>query len=417
MSRLWHPQRPSVILISIDTLRADRLGCYGHGKPTSPTIDAFRKDAVLFEQSIAHAPSTLPSHASILTSLLPHRHRASVARRRALPDRIVTLTEALRGAGYRTASFNGHAQLAPIWGLGQGFEIYDSQPGDRFKERIKKTIAWLDDVGPREFFVFLHTYEVHHPYTPSPHHLDLMEEGYAGPLPREISVDLIQEINRGAVQIDAADAAHIVAAHDAEIRSVDEGIAFLLDALRSRDRYDDTIIVFTSDHGEEFGEHGVMATHSHSLYDELLRVPLIIKLPRHQKAGATVKELARGIDVAPTILGAVGVTAPGSFEGRDLFSGPVAAPSFAISQRDSPRPQHQVSAIRTAEWKLWDSRLFRLTTDPGERVDVAKDHPQIAEDLQSRLQAVLAERAVHDTRPVEPDSKTLEQLRALGYVE
>ena len=198
--------RTPVILVSIDTLRPDHLGCYGYPRPTSPNLDAFRKDAVLFRQAIAHAPSTLASHASLLTSLLPPHHGASISNNLAVPRGVVTLAELLRAEGYATASFNGGVQLDPVWGLDQGFDTYMSvkprgapaeslvDEHDRFSFITEEARAWiLDHEGP-PFFLFLHTYEVHHPYSPDPADLDPFRGDYKGPLPDRITVDLLRQM-------------------------------------------------------------------------------------------------------------------------------------------------------------------------------------------------------------------------------
>ena len=323
----------SVILISIDTLRADHLGCYGYPKPTTPAIDVFRRDAALFEQAIAHAPSTLPSHASMFTSLLPSHHGASVANSFGVDSEAITLTEILKAEGYATAAFNGGIQLDPIYGLDRGFDVYDAvrpsvasadllvDPVDMFDHAVDEAIHWIEniEINRRErFFLFLHTYELHHPYTPTPEALESIGADYDGSLPKDISVDLLRRINDGDVELEPGDLEHIISSYDAELRSVDTAFGRLIDFLREEDLYDDAIIVFTSDHGEEFGERGFVGWHAHTLYDELLRVPLLVKLPGAEHGGASLEPQVRGIDVAPTILAALELDAPAEFEGVSL---------------------------------------------------------------------------------------------------
>ncbi len=174
---------PNLVVVSVDTLRADHLGCYGYPRPTSPEIDRFRRDAALFEQAIAQAPSTLPSHASLLTSLVPQRHGASWAARRALPEEVVTLPEVLRRHGYRTAAFTGGGQMHPSNGLAQGFDLYRVTGPLPLAETVAAALPWLDEHREGPFFLFLHTYETHHPYPPDPETLALFDGGYDGPLP------------------------------------------------------------------------------------------------------------------------------------------------------------------------------------------------------------------------------------------
>ncbi len=447
----WSAPGSSVVLISVDTLRADHLGCYGYDRPTSPQLDRFRDQAVLFRQTVAQAPSTLPSHASILTSLLPGQHGAFFTRRTALPAAIVTLAEVLRDAGYRTAAVTGGGQLAAEFGLDQGFASYQVLPSDASTEAATAAgLEWLDRGGASAdapFFLFLHTYEVHHPYTPSRDDLALFDDGYAGSLPPKIPKGLLDKINDGERTIDQRDLAHIVATYDAEIRSTDRALGVLFAELVRRGLYDDALIVVTADHGEEFGEHGAVGWHSHTLYDELLRVPLLVKLPGGRLAGATVDAQVRSLDLAPTVLAAVGVAAPAQFIGASLLGlaeGASAADLDAVSTQDSaaePPP----SSLRDGRWKLYPSRLHRqrevrdasswlarrwvglalrlrpyrlfdLAADPGETTDVAGDRSAEVRDLRRRLAAVAAERPAPTPVAVAPADATVDQLRALGYV-
>jgi arylsulfatase A-like enzyme len=412
--------RPLVVLISIDTLRADRLGCYGYTRPTSPAIDAFRGDSVLFQQAIAQAPSTLPSHASMLSSLLPHEHGASIARKSRLPEAVVTLPEILRANGYATVAYSGYGQLDPAFGLNQGFELYERVPSDEFASTVKAAIRWLRRKPDRPAFLFLHTYETHHPYAAAPQFLEPFDTGYDGRLPRRIEIDLLKRINRGEVALEERDLEHIRDAYDAEIRSMDEAFGRLLRFLRKRGLYDGALIVLTSDHGEEFGEHGKVGWHSHSLYDELLKVPLVVKLPGSAGAGKTIASQVRSIDIAPTVLAALGLASPAAFRGTNLLDrleSSEAPPLEAVSERDSPRIDVRRSSLRTGEWKMFGARLFDLVRDPGERTDVATEHPEVARELTARLSELLDSRPAGPPSRAEPDEKTLERLKALGYVD
>ena len=372
------PMAPThnVILISIDTLRADHLGCYGYPKPTTPEIDVFRRDAALFEQAIAHAPSTLPSHASIFTSLLPSHHGASVANSFGVDSEAVTLTEILKAEGYATAAFNGGLQLDPIYGLDRGFDVYDAvrpsvasadllvDPVDMFDHAVDEAIHWIEniEINRRErFFLFLHTYELHHPYTPTPEALESIGADYDGSLPKDISVDLLRRINDGDVELEPGDLEHIISSYDAELRSVDTAFGRLIDFLREEDLYADAIIVFTSDHGER----GFVGWHAHTLYDELLRVPLLVKLPGAEHAGASLEPQVRGINVAPTILAALELDAPVEFEGVSLLgllSGSGSVPEHAVSRKDVVITD-DFASIRTRELEV----VPRQPVPPRER--------------------------------------------------
>jgi hypothetical protein len=405
---------PDVILVSIDTLRPDHLGCYGYARPTSPELDRFRADATLFRTAIAHAPSTLESHASILTSLLPAHHGAAFARGRGIGTEFPTLAEALRFAGYRTASFNGGGQLDTAFGLSRGFDVYRSLSVRSFHEALQSALPLLHEPGP--LFLFLHTYETHHPYQPTPAALAMMEpRGYAGALPRDsTSVELLTAINNHERRLAPGDLEHIVATYDAMISSADAALGELFAALRRAGRYENALIVVTSDHGEEFGEHGMVGWHGHTLYDELLRVPLLIHLPGGRAAGRESEVLARGIDIGPTILAALGRTIPAAFEGQDLFSrredDAEAYPALSrlvtgIEEQDS---------IRTRDWKLVDDALFDLRHDPGEKRQV-KDARRAAQ-LGARRAELLARAVAGEGSAAQGDAGLAARLKALGYL-
>jgi arylsulfatase A-like enzyme len=412
-----------VVLVSIDTLRPDHLGCYGYAKPTSPEIDRFRQQAVFFRWAIAQAPSTLASHASMLTSLGLQHHGASIAANSALKPGVLTLAELLRRAGFATASFNGGGQLHKSWGLDRGFDVYESATDsstaevgeDTLAGQVAKATAWLDRIGDRPFFLFLHTYEVHHPYTPTPERLHQMESGYSGDLPDRISIRLLEKINSGEHHLGPRDLAHIVATYDAEIASADAAFGDLLQRLRSRGRYDSTLVVLTSDHGEAFGERGRVGWHGDELYDEQVRIPLIIKLPGSRLAGATVENQVREIDLAPTVLSVLGLPVPPEFSGAtiDLAGGAADHPPWAVASIDG-RPR--TAAVRTGRWKWYDGRLYDLEHDPRETRDMAVRRPDVERNLAGRLVGILRSREYAPMTQVEPVEELSEQLRSLGYV-
>jgi arylsulfatase A-like enzyme len=335
----------SMILISLDTFRADRVGRHRGGRSITPAMDRLAADSVLFERCYAQAPSTLPSHASIMTSLLPPQHGAYYSIKSKLAPDVVTIAEILSQAGYRTASFNGGAQMDAVWGLDRGFDLYDSDVPDRETEigivedqrlmlGVAKTIQWLEKNDARPFFVFLHSYEVHAPYTPelvdvealgverserdrkrtSHEPLSTAKDSQRSPM-ETLRVEIIE----GDAPLDETARQQFEDLYDAEVISADRALGHLISTLDEMDLYADTLIVFTSDHGEEFGEHGMLG-HSHTLYDELLHVPLIIKFPGSQFAGTRVATQVRSLDIAPTALRSIGIKPPSQFLGRDLSS-------------------------------------------------------------------------------------------------
>ncbi len=415
---------PAVVLVSIDTLRPDHLGCYGYRRPISPHIDAFRREAVLMRDVVASAPSTLASHASMFTSLRVQHHGASVAASSALRPGLVTLAEVLQRAGFVTGSFNGGGELHRVWGLDRGFGVYESATDSTVSEIGEDTLSgqvqlarkWLEGVGSRPFFLFLHTYEVHHPYTPAPERLKAIEPSYSGRLPDRISIRLLEKINSGQKKLAPGDLEHIVATYDAEIASADAGFGELVELLRRLGRYDSSIIVLVSDHGEAFGERGKVGWHGDTLYDEQIRIPLIVRLPGGQLAGRTVDPQVRGIDLAPTLLSQLGLPVPLQFSGTpiDLAGGAPDHPPWSVATIEG-RPQG--AAVRTDRWKWYEGRLYDLERDPGETRDVASLHPEVEHELEDRLMASLRSREVAAATPVSMPDEVAEQLKALGYLE
>jgi arylsulfatase A-like enzyme len=321
----------------------------------------------------------------------------------------------LSDAGYATAAFTGGGQLDAVFQLDQGFDEYHHFTGNSFARAVDESLDMLRNAGEEPFFVFLHTYEVHHPYRPDPAHLAIFESGYAGQLPNHIEIELLEQINAGERNADAADLAHIVATYDAGIRSVDGEFRRLIDWLKTEGLYEDTLILLTSDHGEEFSEHGKMGWHSHTLYDELLRVPLAIKLPGQRLAGTRVAELVRGIDVAPSILAELALPSPSEWDGVDLLERIESRPTeplVAISALDGGGVND--SSIRTDRWKLIRTQVFDLKQDPSEAQPVADE--KVGTRLRGQLQETVSMKPMHGSDTTEIEQSTLEALESLGYV-
>jgi hypothetical protein len=261
----------------------------------------------------------------------------------------------MQAAGFRTISFTGGGLMRAQFGFGRGFEDYVSQRDNDFLNvKVDQAIEWLDKNGDDKFFMFLHTYEVHDPYQPRPGYLEMFETDYAGDLGDDISVKLLASINSGRRPIDAADLEHIKNAYNAEIRAMDDAFQTLIDYLKERGLYDRTIIVLTSDHGEEFGEHGGVGRHFYTLYDELIKVPFIVKMPGSQLAGTVVPDQVRGIDIMPTLMDLLAINFAADLDGTSLVPfmfGENAESLLAVSQQDNSDPLPATS-IRSANSKL-----------------------------------------------------------------
>ncbi len=240
----------NVLLVSIDTCRADHLGCYGYKRPTTPNIDAVAQDGTIFKMALTPVPVTTPAHSSMFTGTYPPTHGVRLNTYDRLADSNVTLAKLLRDAGYQTAAFVGGFPLDSRFGLNQGFDTYDG----RFTEKnlskraaedvSRPALAWLEDHGKQPFFLFLHYYDAHYPYEPHPADTaPYADDPYAG-----------------------------------EIAYIDHCIGRVLDRLRARGLYDNTLVIITGDHGEGLGEHGETA-HGFFIYQSTLRVPLVIRAP------------------------------------------------------------------------------------------------------------------------------------------
>jgi hypothetical protein len=309
--------------------------------------------------------------------------------------------------------------MAAGYGLAQGFERYLDRDHQRLSATVREGLAQLAGL-PEPFFLFLHTYEVHHPYRPRADLIAPFEIGCGSALPANIEVDFLWSAIVAGRPFPADDVRHIVNAYDAEIRSMDEGFGDLVAGLRTMGLYDRTLIVFVSDHGEELGEHGRVGWHGHSLYDELLRVPLLMKLPASSQGGRTVEAEFGGIDLAPTILQVLGVSSPAAFGGRgrrECLAGPCSGSGPLVLQGEPiPKVRPIVTGIRAGGWKLQGDQLFALRADPAERWDVAAENPEIVAGLRRQMADLSRARPTLQVRPAEVDAEVAERLRSLGYV-
>ena len=443
--------RPNVLLVSIDSLRADHVGAYGHAKDTTPTIDALARDGALCEWAITSAPWTIPAHATLLSGLPPEVHGVTSYTRRLAPE-AVTLAEALHDAGWDTAAFVSGPTVSARHGFDQGFASFDETVADQLGGKahqgatspavvalVEKFLQrWSDDGRERPFFVFLHLWDVHYDYTPPPPYDRMFDPGYEGDLTAD---DYLRNprIRRG---MDARDLDHVRALYDGEIRFTDDHLGKVVARLRALGVLDDTIVVVTSDHGDEFFEHGLKG-HAVSVFDEVLHVPLVIRYPRRVAAGLRVTPQVRLMDVPATILGLAGVRAPQGFGapglaerhratdltpalGRGSHAAVPVLPAFSqnligVRHESLRTPTAKLITVTTPRNGKTRTMLYDLAADPGERTNLARAEtaPPFAALLQTTLEAWRAEAAGQtelSTRSV-PQPAQEERLRALGYVE
>jgi arylsulfatase A-like enzyme len=470
--------RPNVVLISLDTLRADRLNTYGYrDRAVSPHIDGLARDGILFERHITASPWTTPAHLSLLTSLWPHSHGViqSVAwllrglhgggeyQRMAASHQ--TLAEVLARGGYTTAAFTGGSTLDPTIGFDQGFDLYDTSMAKVSAERLAVVTEWIAAHRHRPFFLFWHTFEVHAPYHDGTFLGDVLPPEKAAVLDRQLAkvTDpegpfLAEDVGKDLLRdADAYTPAVCSALYDGGVRSADRWVGRILEALRAAGLYDRTLVVLTSDHGEQLGEASdetggafrdgrFYSAHGHTLYEELIHVPLIVKLPGAPGPARRVSAVSRAIDVMPTILDVVGLApaAPGPQQGlslRPLWEGRPSPPRQAFTEAlSSDRESKSLEGSRykyvvsmwprqvgrhgrswvAPEERLAGRELYDLTADPGERRNLLRDPTPETRRLARRFDTELRRRAAEapgNAERTQLSEEALERLRALGYIE
>jgi arylsulfatase A-like enzyme/tetratricopeptide (TPR) repeat protein len=402
-SRERAPRRPSLVLVTLDTVRADHLGCYGDRQAVTPSLDRLASEGLRFANASSAVPLTLPSHTSLLTGLLPPHHGLRNNGVGALRPGTATLATLLAGAGYRTGAFIGAFVLDHRFGLKTGFEVYDDEierdpkagpvleaerPGS---EVVDRALAWLAKDDARPFFLWAHLYDAHAPYTPPP----------------------------------AWRARHPGRPYDGEISAVDEQVGRILEELRRRGLDGRTVVAVVADHGEGLGEHGER-THGLLLYEPTLHVPLLLRVPWAVKP-RVVETPVSLVDLAPTLAGLLGRPFPGTLDGRDLskalLAGGEPAPGELYAETRYPAifGWSPLSALRRRDLKyIAGSRpeLYDLRRDPRERESLlqrpASPAPE-ARGFAARLAAIEAS-AVTTARPLAADAETRAKLASLGYV-
>jgi arylsulfatase A-like enzyme len=409
--RPWQAERRNLIVVSLDTLRADRLGCYGASRPTSPTLDRLAAEGALFENAIAPAPWTLPSHLTMLTGVYPCVHRlVTRAIVRHPPPGIDSLAQLLRKAGYTTAAFTENGYLLPgVFQAGFGLFGHAGATADGSEQRVAEARDWLRRHAGSPFFLFLHTYQVHWPYQSPPPYRGMFRDGAADPKNAELDD------------------------YDAALRYADAAMGALLAALEESGVTEQTIVVVTSDHGEAFNEHGI-TRHGTAMYEEVLRVPFIWRAPGLIVSGRRVPEVVGLADFVPTVLDLLALPIPPTVQGRSLApvlvgEGTLAPGHVVFSENAS---DGDVLVARSDEWKaIFDAeggkRLHSLVDDPEERRPGSGIRFAAAADAArasfaggcERLRALIAPSAAGETpgAPEPPDPEQERRVRALGYVD
>ncbi len=445
-----HVERPNIIVYLVDTLRADHLGCYGYQRPTSPEIDAFAADAVLFERTMAQSSWTRSSVASLLTGSPPPSHGV-LGRGDALAESAMTLAELLSRAGYATAAFLTNGNVGAPFGFAQGFssfQLLGLTDGEDLHSPAgvvnRAVFEWLGQEPRQPFFLYVHTMEPHGPYMPTAAAKEILAPAVSQPVMPEHardamveigllekgdrpvfgSVPWIQALDNRILTADPEATRSLVALYDAEIRANDRAFGEFIDQLRALRLYERSLIVLVSDHGEEFLDHDGWS-HGKTLYQEQLGVPLIVRFPgAGRPRGTRVAALATQLDLVPTVADLLGLEPPPEALGQSLL--PVVAdgllpvvadastrPGYAQLELDGQRAESLVDG----RWKLIckPCRLFDLAADPGETRDLASEHPVRASYLEALMNQFRDSSATIQSAAARADPEILRQLEALGY--
>ena len=419
----------AIVLVSIDTLRADYLGTYGYTRfPTSPVIDAFAREAVVFDDCIATEPWTLTSHMSLFTGLHPAAH--GVGEDTALAPEIPTLAGALRSAGYRTAAFTDGGWMSARWGFDRGFDEFHEGTLGGLVDLAPRAVRWMREQRDEPFFLFLHTFDVHSdgliPYYAKSGGRGRFSRGSSSPLRVKGRKAFRDRFRKRKDRLSADDVDYLRATYAEGVRHADEQVGVVLGALRELGLADRALVVLWSDHGDALFDHGDEWSHG-QLYDHTIRVPLLLRgpgLPTGRRVATTVSS----VDIAPTILSLAGAPVPDGMGGRSLLDRiegrADAAPEPVFSRR--VRRGRALYSVHTERHQLlWDRvanrwELYDREADPRSEHDLHGQAPDVEAPLRRRLVAwVEAQDAGRDAAGVAvelaPDQE--EQLRALGYLE
>jgi len=459
-------KKNNILWIVIDALRFDHLSCYGHNRRTTPHIDNLAEEGILFERAYSTACWSLPSHASMFTGLYPSKHGAD-DEHHYLTNRYATLAEVLKNAGYQTALFNNNPWVGPDFGLARGFGfvqsdiIRDRNPRRFFRRVIQKAkkiltntntgaavmtkyaLKWFDEyVKTQEspFFTFIHYNEPHRPYRFNRILRRKFKDGISAWQASRINQDHDAYI-AGAARMTERDFFGLKTIYDSEIYHADDYIGQLFVYLKERGILDDTIVIVTADHGENFGEHSLM-DHKLCLYETLIHVPLIIRYPKEFAPGTRSQSLVQHVDLFPTLLDILDIEAPDvrkELQGYSLVEKHGNQRSFIIAENsypnlidtkkyptfDTARHNRRLKVVRNAQHNkyIWASdgkhELYNLEKDPAELDNLIDQSADLAIALQETLDKWLATFQVYepegDVHKVDPAVR--ERLADLGYME
>jgi arylsulfatase A-like enzyme len=416
----------AVIVVDVDTLRADGLSVYGNARPTTPHFDALAAEGCRFEWAFAQAPYTLPSQVTLFTSLYPHSHGV-VHERDRLGEEAVTLAEAFRAASWRTAAFVDGGYVSEPFGLAQGFETFVDSDRAGLRRSESAIRDWIKANRDRPFLLVVHTYDTHSPYDPPEPWRSRFLAAVEPPSPGfEPTSEVLEEVRASQWsgeprRLPERDLAYARALYNGEVAFVDSWFGRLVSDLRDLDLFDRSVIAVVSDHGEEFGEHGSVL--HEKLYSTVTRVPMIIRAPGGTPA--VIRRAVETVDLMPTLLDLAGIPLPAGLQGRSLAasvrSGAEPAPKLGLGH--SPFYGEQRAAVSDeyhAIVTLESSKieLFRYRTDPLEARDLAAEAADDGSSLARRMSSAISRLPGPDgSRPqAELSAEAEASLRALGYL-
>jgi arylsulfatase A-like enzyme len=419
---------PNIIVISIDTLRADHLGCYGYGRATSPTLEKFASKSMLFEDTSAPSPWTLPSHGSLLTGLYPSS-LGLTTKQNALPSDAKTLARILSKYNFDTGAFVNGTYVSKKFGFNKGFDTFEYIPNPNDAKGtapmiIRLVKKWLDRHQKKQFFLFVHFFDVHSNYSSLPYY----EKQFTGPYEGVFngSTQQLKDVREGKLSLDNSDAKHLIDLYDAGIRQLDDRLKVLFDFLEQKGLLENSYVVITSDHGEEFLEHGGIL-HSKTHYQEVMHVPLIIRGPKIPP-GLRIKEIVSLVDVMPTILGLLGIPSLSGFDGYDLR--PLWQEScarlperFVFAEADIDNVRDNIKlAVRSRQHKLhYDIlskkiELYNLAEDPQELTSIYHEHTALSKLLFQELRNFMQSSTKKGQKAAPLSPEELQRLKSLGYL-
>ena len=402
----------NVLLIVVDTLRADHLSCYGYPRDTSPNLDRLAAEGWRYEHAVSPAPWTTPSLAAVFTSRYPTMLGIEDVRS-VVPDELTLLPEALARHGLTTGAVVSHSFCGSEWGFDQGFDSFDEAnvlgpTGISSRGVTDAGIDFLDAHGDEPFFLWLHYFDPHNQYIPHQGFGAPPDPGYRGRVDPRTS---FQRLKR--MELDPAEIGVVQRYYDSEIAFTDHHVGRLLDHLEALGLTDRTAVIFTADHGEEFFDHGRLG-HAHSLYDELVRVPLILKLPG--RAPRTVSETVGTLDLFPTVLDILGLPVIDGLYGRSLLEGGERTIFTETSRHANLRAVVRGKRKLVRDLETGALTLFDLRADPDEQdpLEVGSDH-ELARVLEAWMRE--AEAAAVSSTELELPPELMEELGELGYAE